>query len=94
MSWQKVENCLESVKAFGKFDFKERIVSPHNRVFFRRPVDDFFNGLSSLKNLLDEALFFIIFFMFFFNFDNSRDHVISFSNLSQDYFIGIFRVFL
>lgn len=94
MSWQKVENCLESVKAFGKFDFKEGIVSPHNRMLFRRPINDLFNDLSSLYDLLDETLFFIIIFMFFFNFDNSRDHIISFSNLSQGYFIWIFRVFV
>lgn len=94
MSWQKVENCLESMKAFGKFDFKERIVSPHDRMLFKRPINDLFNNLSSLKDLLDKTLFFIIVFMIFFNFDNSGDHVISFSNLSQGYFIRIFRVFL
>ncbi len=82
------------MKAFGKFDFKERIVSPHDRMLFRRSINDLFNNLSSLKDLLDKTLFFIKVFMIFFNFDNSGDHIISFSNLSQGYFIRIFRVFL
>lgn len=62
-------------------------------MFFRGSVNIFFNDLSSLNDLFNKTDFFIIFFiMFFFNPDDLWDHIISFSNLSQGYFIGIFRV--